>query len=58
MKSVSKQICKNVTRFDDYTLIEQSVRYIEYDSSVYLGAFIFQLSKLDMYKFFYKVLEL
>ena len=57
MKTVCKPTCNNKTRCNDHILIEFSKRLKEYDSLVYLGVTIIELSKLHMYKYFYKLLE-
>ena len=45
MKSVSKPTFKNITRYRDYSHIEYIKKKIEYDSSVYVGVTILELSK-------------
>ena len=57
MKSISKPTFKNITRFKDYSQIEHIKKKIEYDSPVYLGVTILELSKLHMYDVFYKIFQ-
>ena len=57
MKSVSKPTFKNITRYRDYSQIEYIKKKIEYDSPVYVGVTILELSKLHMYDVFYKILH-
>ena len=57
MKSVSKPTFKNITRYRDYSQIEY-IKKIEYDSPVYVGVTILELSKLHMYDVFYNILQL
>ena len=45
MKSVSKPTFKNITRYIDYSEIEYIKKKIEYDSPVYVGVTILELSK-------------
>ena len=53
MKSVSKPTFKNINRYRDYS----QKKKIEYDSAVYVGATILELSKLHMYDVFYNILQ-
>ena len=57
MKSISKPTFKNITRYKDYSQIEHIKKKIEYDSPVYVGVTILELSKLHMYDVFYKILQ-
>ena len=57
LKVVSKPTCRDVIRYDIYTLIEFYKKEIQYDKAVYLGSTVLELSKLHMYKFFYYVLN-
>ena len=57
LKAVSKPTCKDVIRFDSYTLIEFYRKEIQYDKPIYLGSTVLELSKLHMYEFFYGVLQ-
>ena len=57
MKSKSKPTFKNTTRYKDYSQIEYIKKRIEYDSPVYVGVTILELSKLHMYDVFYDILQ-
>ena len=57
MKSISKPTFKNITRYRDYSQIEYIKKKIEYDSPVYVGVTILELSKLHMYDVFYYILQ-
>ena len=57
MKSISKPTFKNITRYKDYSQIEYIKEKIEYDSPVYVGVTILELSKLHMYNVFYNILQ-
>ena len=57
MKSISKPIFKNITRYRDYSQIEYITKKIEYDFPVYVGVTILELSKLHMYDVFYNILQ-
>ena len=57
MKSMSKPTFKNITRYKDYSQIENIKKKIEYDSPVYVGVTILELSKLHMYDVFYNILQ-
>ena len=57
MKSISKPTFKNITRYKDYSQIEYIKKKIEYDSPVYVGVTILELSKLHMYDVFYNILQ-
>ena len=57
MKSISKPTFKNITRYKDYSQIEYIKTKIEYDSPVYVGVTILELSKLHMYDVFYNILQ-
>ena len=48
MKSISKPTFKNITRYKDYSQIEYIKKKIEYDSPVYVGVTILELSKLHI----------
>ena len=57
LKAVSKPTCKDVIRYENYTLKEFYKKEIQYDKPIYLGSTVLELSKLHMYKFFYDVLN-
>ena len=57
MKSVSKPIFKNITRYRDYSQLEYIRKKIEYSSSVYVGVTILERSKLHMFDVFYNILQ-
>ena len=57
MKTVSKPTFKNITRYRDYSQIEYIKKKIEYDSPVYVGVTILELSKLHVYDVFYNILQ-
>ena len=57
MKSISKPTFKNITRYKDYSQIEHIKKKKEYDSPVYVGVTILELSKLPMYDVFYYILQ-
>ena len=57
LKAVSKRTCKDVIRYENYTLIEFYKNEIQYDKPIFLGSTVLELSKLHMYKFFYNVLN-
>ena len=57
LKSVSKPTLKKITRYRDYSQIEYIKKKIEYDSPVYVGVTILELSKLHMYDVFYNILQ-
>ena len=57
MKSISKSTFKNITRYKDYSQIETLKKKVEYDSPVYVGVTILELSKLHMYDAFYNILQ-
>ena len=57
LKAVSKPTCKDVIRYENYTLIEFYKKEIQYDKPMYLGSTVLELSKLHMYKFYYDVLK-
>ena len=57
MKRISKPTFKNITRYKDYSQIEYIKKKIEYDSPVYVGVTILELSKLHMYDLFYNILQ-
>ena len=57
LNAVSKPTCKDVIRYENYTLIEFYKKEIQYDEPIYLGSTVLELSKLHMYKFFYNVLN-
>ena len=49
--AVRKPTCKDVIRYENYTLIEFYKKEIQYDKPIYLGSTVLELSKLHMYKF-------
>ena len=51
-KSISKPTFKIISRYKDYSQIEYIMKKIEYDSPVYVGVTILELSKLHMYDVF------
>ena len=57
-KAVSKATCKDVIRYDSYTLIEFYKKEKQYDKPIYLGSTVLEPSKLHMYELFYDVLQL
>ena len=57
MKSISKPTFKNITRYKDYSQIEYNKKSVEYDSPVYVGVTILELSKLHMYDVFHNILQ-
>ena len=57
MKSVSKPTFRNITRYRDYSQIEYIKTKTEYDSPIYIGVTILELSKLHMYDVFYNILQ-
>ena len=57
MKSINKPTFMNITRYKDYRQIEYIKKKIEYDSPVYVGVTILELSKLHMYNVFYNFLQ-
>ena len=57
MKSIDKSTFKNITRYRDYSQIESIKKKIEYDSPVYVGVTVLELSKLHMYYLFYNILQ-
>ena len=57
MKSVSKPTFKKITRYRDYSQIEYTKKKIEYDSPIYVGVTILELSKLHMNDVFYNILQ-
>ena len=57
MKSINKPTFKNITRYKDCSQIEYIKKKKEYDSPVYVGVTIIELSKLHMYDVFYKILQ-
>ena len=57
MKSISKPTFRNITRYKDYSEIEYIKKKIEYDSPVYVGFTILELSQLYMYDVFYNILQ-
>ena len=56
MKSISKPTIKNIIRYKDDSPIEYMKKKIEYDSPVYVGVTILELSNLLMYDVFYNIL--
>ena len=57
LKAVSKPTCKDVIRYENYTLIELYKKAIQYDKPIYLGSTVLELSELHVYKFYYNVLN-
>ena len=57
MKSVSKPTFKNITRYRDYSQIENIKKKKECSSPVYVGVTILELSKLLMFDVFYSILQ-
>ena len=57
LETVSKPTCKDVNRYDSYTLIEYNKIEKQYDKPIDLGATVLELSNLQMYEFFYIVLK-
>ena len=57
LKAVSKPTCKEVIRYEKYTLIEFYKKEIQYDKPIYLGSTVLELIKLHIYKFYYDVLK-
>ena len=45
MNSISKPTFKNITRYKNYSRVEYIKKKIEYDSPVYVGVTILELSK-------------
>ena len=52
LKVVSKPTCKDVIRYENYTLIEFYIKEEQYDKPTYLGSTVLELSKLHMYNSF------
>ena len=57
LKTVSKPTCKDVIRYDNFTLIEYYKIEKQYCKPTHLGATVLELSKLQMYEFFYILLK-
>ena len=57
MKSISKPLFKNITRYKDYSQIEYIKKKIEYDFPVYVVVTLVELSKLHMCDVFYNILQ-
>ena len=57
LKAVTKPTCKDVIRYENYTLLEFYRTETQYGKPIYLGSTVQELSKLHMYKFFYNVLN-
>ena len=57
LKAVSKPTCKDVIRYENYTLIEFYKKEIQYDKPIYLGCTVLELSKIYINKFYYDVLK-
>ena len=57
MKSICNPTFKKITRYKDYSQIEQIKKRIEYDSPVYVGVTTLELSKLYMYDVLYNFLQ-
>ena len=58
MKSIRQPTFKNITRYKDYSQIEHIKKKTEYDSQVYVGVTILELSKLHTHDVFYNTLQL
>ena len=56
-KSISKPTLKNITRYKDYSQIEYVKKKVEYDSPVYVGVSLLELSELQMYDVLYNTLQ-
>ena len=56
MKSITKTTFRNIIRYKDYSHIEYIKKKREYDSPVYVGVTILELSKLQMYDVFHNIL--
>ena len=58
-KSISKPAFKNITitRYKDYSQIEYINKKVEYDSPVYVGVSLLELSELHKYDVFYIILQ-
>ena len=54
-KSVSKPTFKKINRYKNYTKLEYTKK--EYDSIIYVGVIMLELSKLHMYDVFYNILQ-
>ena len=52
LEAISKPTCKDVIRYENYTLIEFCKKEMQYDKPISLGSRVLELSKLHMYKFF------
>ena len=57
MKSIDQPKFKKITRYRDYNQIDYMKKKTEYDSLVYVGVTILELSKLHMYDVFYNILQ-
>ena len=57
MKSISKSTFKNITRYKDYSQNEYIKKKTKYDSPVYVGVTILELSKLHVYDVFRNILQ-
>ena len=57
LKAVSKPTCKDVIRYENYTLIEFYKKEIQFDKPIYLGSTVLELGNFHMYKFCYDVLK-
>ena len=57
MKSISTPTFKKITGYRDYSQIEYINKKREYDSPVYIGVTILELSKLHVYNVFYNILQ-
>ena len=56
-KSISKPTFRNITRYKNYCQIEYIKKKTEYNSPVYVGVTISELSKLHIYDVFYNILQ-
>ena len=57
IKSICKPTIKIITRYMDYSQNEYIKKKIEYDSPVYVGVTILELSKLHIYDVLYNILQ-
>ena len=55
MKSVSQPTIMNITRFDDYAHLEYTENEIEYESTIYVGTTVSEISKLHMNQFYFSI---
>ena len=57
MRTIIKPTFKIITRYKDYSQNEYIKKKIEYDSPIYIGVTILELSELHMYDVFYNILQ-